>query len=201
MDSALAGNCPRPGMTAFPRRRTRPILSAWRSARAAIRPSIRRKIRPGRLAPRRRGRICRCSIIRWPICSIPASARGVQASGRRPVPLPQGGGEAQASKLAPPSDNSWDRRADFANAHRARKSTQQAFAERPQAGYAAQGALPISIRNLPRRSATAAAIRSKPLIGGRTMKPPMNPRFRTATKFPTFPSRGAKSATGRRRSR
>ncbi len=41
--------------------------------------------------------------------------------------------------LQPPSDNSWDRRADFSNAHKARKSTKQAFAERPQSGYAAKG--------------------------------------------------------------
>ncbi len=48
--------------------------------------------------------------------------------------------------LKPPPDNSWDRRADFANAHRARKSTQgkaqggaQGFEERPQSGYAAKG--------------------------------------------------------------
>ena len=49
--------------------------------------------------------------------------------------------------LKPPPDNSWDRRADFANAHRARKSTQshstdgkaQGFKERPQSGYAAKG--------------------------------------------------------------
>jgi excinuclease ABC subunit B len=43
--------------------------------------------------------------------------------------------------LKPPPDNSWDRRADFANAHRARKSTQDkpGFAERPQSGYAAKG--------------------------------------------------------------
>jgi excinuclease ABC subunit B len=41
--------------------------------------------------------------------------------------------------LKPPPDNSWDRRADFSNAHKARKSTQQAFAERPQTGYVAKG--------------------------------------------------------------
>ncbi len=46
--------------------------------------------------------------------------------------------------LKPPPDNSWDRRADFANAHKARKSTQgktvqQGFGERPQAGYVAKG--------------------------------------------------------------
>ncbi len=43
--------------------------------------------------------------------------------------------------LQPPSDNSWDRRADFANAHKARKSTQAGkpaapgFGEAPQQGY------------------------------------------------------------------
>ena len=54
-------------------------------------------------------------------------------------PSPQGGGEEQVSGLRPPSDNSWDRRSDFSNAHRARKSTQQGFNERPQSGYTAKG--------------------------------------------------------------
>jgi excinuclease ABC subunit B len=50
--------------------------------------------------------------------------------------------------LKPPPDNSWDRRADFANAHRARKSTQSKSAEpglgeRPQTGYAAKGSVDI----------------------------------------------------------
>src|SRR5580698_11077553 len=59
-----------------------------------------------------------------------------------PNPSPQGGGEKEYGGLKPPPDNSWDRRADFANAHRARKSTQgkaQGFEERPQSGYAAKG--------------------------------------------------------------
>jgi excinuclease ABC subunit B len=38
--------------------------------------------------------------------------------------------------LQPPPDNSWDRRADFANAHRARASTVHGFEEKPQAGLA-----------------------------------------------------------------
>jgi excinuclease ABC subunit B len=62
-------------------------------------------------------------------------------------PSPQGGGEEraggeereqgeqQASKLAPPPDNSWDRRADFANAHTARASVARGFGEPPQQGY------------------------------------------------------------------
>src|SRR5580698_7439624 len=58
-----------------------------------------------------------------------------------PSPSPQGGGEKEHGGLKPPPDNSWDRRADFANAHRARKSTQgkaQGFEERQQSGYAAR---------------------------------------------------------------
>ncbi len=58
-----------------------------------------------------------------------------------PNPSPQGGGDQKAG-LQPPPDNSWDRRADFANAHRARKSTQQAFEERPQSGYTAKVPVP-----------------------------------------------------------
>jgi excinuclease ABC subunit B len=59
-----------------------------------------------------------------------------------PIPSPQGGGEQQASKLAQPPDNSWDRRADFAQAHRARASVARGFAEPPQQGYV--GRTPVS---------------------------------------------------------
>jgi excinuclease ABC subunit B len=59
-----------------------------------------------------------------------------------PTPSPQ---REEESKLAPPPDNSWDRRRDFSNAHRARKSTQQqpGLREAPQSGYAAKGPLGI----------------------------------------------------------
>ncbi len=40
----------------------------------------------------------------------------------------------QVSGLQPPPDNSWDRRADFANAHKARAST-RGLGEAPQQGY------------------------------------------------------------------
>src|SRR6202030_1455110 len=64
-----------------------------------------------------------------------------------PIPSPQGGGEEQASGLQQPSDNSFDRRADFSAAHRARKSTQgksaEGLGERPQAGYVGKGAADI----------------------------------------------------------
>jgi excinuclease ABC subunit B len=43
--------------------------------------------------------------------------------------------------LQQPPDNSFDRRADFSAAHKARKSTPKAFEERPQSGYTARGPL------------------------------------------------------------
>ena len=54
------------------------------------------------------------------------------------IPSPQGGGEERAAGLQQPPDNSFDRRADFANAHKARKST-QVLGERPQTGFVAKG--------------------------------------------------------------
>jgi len=67
-----------------------------------------------------------------------------------PGPSPQGEGvgeereraEQQPSKLAPPPDNSWDRRADFANAHRARASVARGFGEPPQQGYVGKTPVP-----------------------------------------------------------
>jgi len=44
-------------------------------------------------------------------------------------------GQERPSGLKPPPDNSWDRRADFANAHRARASVARGFGEAPQQGY------------------------------------------------------------------
>ena len=73
-------------------------------------------------------------------------------------------GEKQASRLAPPPDNSFDRRADFAKAHQARRSTQQAFGERPQAGYAAKGAADID-PELAKALGYGGNDPSKPLIG------------------------------------
>src|SRR5215472_12016883 len=48
----------------------------------------------------------------------------------------------RASGLQPPPDNSWDRRADFAQAHRARASVARGFNEPPQQGYV--GRTPVS---------------------------------------------------------
>jgi excinuclease ABC subunit B len=66
-----------------------------------------------------------------------------------PKPSPQGGEEQSKraeretrSGLQPPPDNSWDRRADFSQAHRARASVSRNFAEPPQQGYV--GRTPVS---------------------------------------------------------
>jgi excinuclease ABC subunit B len=44
-------------------------------------------------------------------------------------------GPGSQTGLKPPPDNSFDRRADFSAAHRARKSTQEGFGEAPQGNY------------------------------------------------------------------
>src|SRR5216684_8992457 len=54
-------------------------------------------------------------------------------------------GPGSQTGLQPPADNSFDRRADFAAAHRARKSTPQGFSEAPQSGYAAKGGQPLGV--------------------------------------------------------
>src|SRR6478609_10122589 len=48
-------------------------------------------------------------------------------------------GPGSQTGLKPPPDNSFDRRADFSAAHRARKSTASGFGEAPQSGYAGKG--------------------------------------------------------------
>jgi len=60
---------------------------------------------------------------------------GSQTGVPTPNPSPQGGGKQQESGLKPPADNSFDRRADFASAHRARASVTRGFGEAPQQGY------------------------------------------------------------------
>src|SRR5262245_37842942 len=48
-------------------------------------------------------------------------------------------GPGSGTGLKPPPDNSFDRRADFAAAHTARKSTPKELRERPQSGYVGKG--------------------------------------------------------------
>src|SRR5437588_2333839 len=54
-------------------------------------------------------------------------------------------GPGSQTGLQPPPDNSFDRRADFSAAHRARKSTAGGFSETPQSGYAAKGVQPLGL--------------------------------------------------------
>jgi excinuclease ABC subunit B len=70
------------------------------------------------------------------------STHGQNLSTPTPSPSPQGGGEERASKIAPAPDNSFDRRADFANAHRARASVARGFGEPPQQGYVGKTPVP-----------------------------------------------------------
>jgi len=74
--------------------------------------------------------------------------------------------DAEASKLAPPPDNSFDRRRDFSDAHRARKSTQEqpGFNEAPQSGYAAKGTIDID-PELAEALGFTGSDPSRPLIG------------------------------------
>ncbi len=151
--------------------------------RSAIQRSIRRKTRPSRPAPRRRGRTVpafdpaladllnpaigqgRAGVGSQTGTPLPPPCGGgwggeaggdviaVDARARailfacasppdpHPQPLPTRGREQRAaaqnikSGLKPPPDNSLDRRADFANAHRARASVARGFGEAPQQGY------------------------------------------------------------------
>ena len=71
----------------------------------------------------------RRSTIRWRTCSIPPSARAPRDWAHR-------------RDLQQPPDNSWDRRADFANAHKARASVARGFGEAPQQGYVGRTPVP-----------------------------------------------------------
>jgi len=76
-------------------------------------------------------------------------------STRTPTLSSQGGGEQKkiakrrdepategASRISPAPDNSFDRRADFANAHRARASVARGFGEAPQQSYVGKTPVP-----------------------------------------------------------
>jgi excinuclease ABC subunit B len=82
-----------------------------------------------------------------PQAKTPASRREDGSASRDPSGPPIPTGERWSDKptvphkpgLQPPPDNSFDRRADFANAHRARKSTREGFDEAPQQSYVGKG--------------------------------------------------------------
>src|SRR5437588_5285286 len=55
-------------------------------------------------------------------------------------------GLGSGTGVEPPRDNSFDRRADFAAAHTARKSTSPGFQETPQSGYVAKAPItPLAV--------------------------------------------------------
>jgi len=71
----------------------------------------------------------------------PAIGRGRAGLGAQTgTPAPQGDGEQHG--LQQPPDNSRDRRADFANAHKARASVTRGFGEAPQQGYVGKTPVP-----------------------------------------------------------
>src|SRR5262245_52323958 len=77
-------------------------------------------------------------------------------------------GMGSGTGLQPPPDNSFDRRADFSAAHRARKSTPKGFEERPQSGYAARErelSPSVDINAELRKALGFEGDPSKPLIG------------------------------------
>ena len=111
----------------------------------------------------------------------PAGSGLSSGAGASTAPLPPPNLQTPAG-LQPPPDNSFDRRADFANAHRARRSTQAGFREAPQAGYVAKAPTELDPE-------LAQAL-------GYNESDPSKPSCPTsATRFPTSPSRGARSVT------
>jgi excinuclease ABC subunit B len=86
---------------------------------------------------------------RSPTLPSPASSGGIKGGGAASIGSGTGAVHPEAGSgtgLQPPPDNSWDRRADFSAAHKARKSTRQGFDEAPQSGYVArQPTVPVTI--------------------------------------------------------
>src|SRR5712671_2627554 len=91
-------------------------------------------------------------------------------------------GPGSQTGLQPPPDNSFDRRADFSAAHRARKSTTQAFGEAPQAEYV--GKTPVSYGELDPDLAKALGIEDDSAEDG-------------ATPLPSPPPQGGREQTER----
>src|SRR5215468_7664626 len=92
-------------------------------------------------------------------------------------------GPGSQTGLQPPPDNSFDRRADFSAAHRARKSTAQAFKEAPQAEYV--GKTPVSYGELDPDLARALGIE------------PDDSELTTETPLPTPPPQRGREQTER----
>jgi excinuclease ABC subunit B len=120
-------------------------------------------------------------------------------------------GPGSQTGLKPPPDNSFDRRRDFSEAHRARKST-QGFGEAPQSGYVAK--TPVSPGELdpdlaralgiedeqPEPDATEVSPLPSPLWGGVEGGGPADDAQAlrpTTTPLPTPPPQGGREQTTR----
>src|SRR5262245_7638625 len=75
----------------------------------------------------------------------PAIGKGTAGVGAQTGLEPKPEGRPETSGLKPPPDNSFDRRADFSAAHRARKST-KGFDEAPQSDYVAKQPVTINTK-------------------------------------------------------
>ncbi len=77
--------------------------------------------------------------------SFPKAPPPADAMRRHPLPDGEKGkdvGDQQGPRIKPAPDNSFDRRADFANAHRARASVARGFGEAPQQSYTGKTPVP-----------------------------------------------------------
>jgi excinuclease ABC subunit B len=74
-------------------------------------------------------------------------------------------GMGPSTGLKPPPDNSFDRRADFSAAHRARKSTPKGFDEAAQRGYVGSGLSAIDIKAELAKALGYDSDPSKPVVG------------------------------------
>ena len=106
-------------------------------------------------------------------------------------------GMGSGTGLQPPPDNSFDRRADFSAAHRARKSTPKDV-NRASASAAdrlrAAGTRAVAGARHQRRTAQGAGLRRRSVEAADRRSQSEAHRRRPSTKFPTSPSRGARSA-------
>jgi excinuclease ABC subunit B len=116
-------------------------------------------------------------------------------------------GPGSQTGLQPSPDNSFDRRADFSAAHRARKSTPGGFDEAPQSGYAAKAAAPLDInkelaQTLGYKDDEIAGMRSSGVTATvqalETLLREGRPEFRERPWTPHRPPRPEKSEGGQR---
>jgi excinuclease ABC subunit B len=110
----------------FPRRRTRPIFEAM--AKSSNKPPKK---------PKDPARPTRAKAARPQSPATPDALADLLNPAINKGTAGLGSGTGETANLQPPPDNSFDRRADFSAAHKARKSTAKGFGEAPQRDYEA----------------------------------------------------------------